>query len=1279
MRALPGALFLLVALLLAPAAAAFNITLLSPANLSWTSLGNSSLNFTFNQTSEYDEANCSLFLNEVAVGAANVTNATEKNVTSGAPFVLGANIWQVSCTNSTTTDYSENRTFFFDNISSSATAAFPADGYNTSATALNFTLSGTDNLNLSHLAILANFSGSWGFNSTNSSPFNGTGWNVTVGLPEGRFIWAAFSNDTAGNSNTSANYTLTVDRTGPVVQAAEFANGTNHSAASLHSFSFYSTDALLSPSGCVLVFNGTTNATASSSYSSGWCNLTSVNISNLSDGTSRLYLNSTDTLGNWALNDSFSIVADSIAPTISPPANSTLYFANASFTITFGETVNSTWLVNGSGDNVTVQNSTGSLAVNTNLSEGTYAWTVYARDWAGNYNSSTFNFTVNLTRPYVNLTAPANATRTNETNYTFSFNVTHEGNSSMNCSLLVDGSLASYNESVLNSTVTSLNATNLSYGTHTWAVRCSDAENTTYSESRTLYVSYLDITHLSFPAVLALGERISLNASVRAYGNNTNDTWLSISVPAGWMLAANSTDAQNFTNTSTVFNASNLTLPFGALFWNNVTLVVGGAVGPATITLTANSSQNISTTETISFTVMNVSANISFSPESIDIAQNRSFNLTILNNAAEYAARISSFNLSFNSSDFQITALSNLTAGWTCSAASHYLNCTGTLNSSGSAIINVTLLAKNSNFGNRTANLTVFNSTYSGSASYDILAPQILPVARLAANATSVTLSKTRLVNFTFNNSGLLTITNFTGTFPSQISLINNVTGNSSNLQCGNTSFSTFKCNGSLASGALGWVVMNVTAWASAVGQFNVTMTAYNATATIPLDNFAMNITKAPVLTVYSNTSSTNVSLGSSVYLSGYVFNCYDDTYCASAVVTADWRIHTSSSGYCNNLPSNSSYTFTVGPNNGDHAIYMHYGPQSVVMPSVVSSCKYWLGIIGYSLDTNESVTSVTNIVGANITTYNASTPGSSSPGGAPPSLPTISLAMTLSPTSFSLLPGGKKNVTITVRLSGTASLPNAVTLACTAPSGFTVTSTPSSSSPVVNTTNNVFNLSIVASASVPVGSYVLPITATSGSYSARANLTMVILAQAGTTTTIPANGTADNSTNGTAGNLNATVTGNSTKLLVDLETALLKLGTDISKLNMSGSNVTGVSGLLTRAKEYLRLAAEAYASGNTTGYEFYAGEARKLADEAGYKMLGMKLLAALPSGQTTLIAAAVLLVLAGGGYLVYRGRKAFVTAPKRTVKTTKHEMNAVLSQFSDEIREPLDGSKGGK
>ncbi len=94
-----------------------------------------------------------------------------------------------------------------------ATAYHPEEGSTETSNSVTFQLKCLDAQGISTLRLYGNFTGSWGLNETNSSPFNNVYWNKVIDLPNGAYKWAAWCNDTDGYEDWSENVTFLVNKT----------------------------------------------------------------------------------------------------------------------------------------------------------------------------------------------------------------------------------------------------------------------------------------------------------------------------------------------------------------------------------------------------------------------------------------------------------------------------------------------------------------------------------------------------------------------------------------------------------------------------------------------------------------------------------------------------------------------------------------------------------------------------------------------------------------------------------------------------------------------------------------------------------------------------------------------------------------------------------------------------------------------------------------------------------------------------------------------------------
>ena len=140
-----------------------------------------------------------------------------------------------------------------------------------------------------------------------------------------------------------------------------------------------------------------------------------------------IYVNDTNNNLNFS---TISFTIDSVAPNLNitnPTANNTItnntnYDVNFTFSDS-GIGIDSIWYSN---DTYTINRSLGSGGTYTNLSnitwsEGKHNVTIYVNDTAGNLNFSTISFTVDITKPDINITYPINNTNSNNANLNVNF------------------------------------------------------------------------------------------------------------------------------------------------------------------------------------------------------------------------------------------------------------------------------------------------------------------------------------------------------------------------------------------------------------------------------------------------------------------------------------------------------------------------------------------------------------------------------------------------------------------------------------------------------------------------------------------------------------------------------------------------------------------------------------------------------------------------------------------------------------------------------------------
>ncbi|MEK6968286.1 MAG: hypothetical protein AABX51_06660, partial [Nanoarchaeota archaeon] len=130
--------------------------------------------------------------------------------------------------------------------------------------------------------------------------------------------------------------------------------------------------------------------------------------------------------------------------------------------------------------------------VNATNQSGTYEFWAFANSSTGlNAQSGRVNISINWTdtiSPSINLIAPADATSSTTSEYNFTFNISDQ--SSVNCSLVLDGAVVGNLTSVAKNVNVGIYYAGISIADHTWSINCTDsANNRGNSTTRTLTVS----------------------------------------------------------------------------------------------------------------------------------------------------------------------------------------------------------------------------------------------------------------------------------------------------------------------------------------------------------------------------------------------------------------------------------------------------------------------------------------------------------------------------------------------------------------------------------------------------------------------------------------------------------------------------------------------------------------------------------------------------------------------------------------------------------------------
>ena len=277
----------------------------------------------------------------------------------------------------------------------------PIDNYNTSSQTIAFNATAYDNVNVTNISLYGNWTGSWVANITNTTPVNNTLTTFIINnIPEGKYLWNALACDNSSNcAFNSSNRTFTVDATPPTITLPLYSNLTQKQNTETLTLNVSVSDSLtgLTGSACNIEVNGTNTTIA---VSNGWCNTTTIPLTNLNNGNYpiRVYVN--DSLNNLGLNDSYYVTLVSFLLWSNNKTNSTRPGSAVLHSVYWTDNSGLSGYIfsfdNGTG--IFSNDSFASMTGNSNWSNVTklinstqatlIQWIVYANDSSNNWNST---------------------------------------------------------------------------------------------------------------------------------------------------------------------------------------------------------------------------------------------------------------------------------------------------------------------------------------------------------------------------------------------------------------------------------------------------------------------------------------------------------------------------------------------------------------------------------------------------------------------------------------------------------------------------------------------------------------------------------------------------------------------------------------------------------------------------------------------------------------------------------------------------------------------------
>lgn len=218
--------------------------------------------------------------------------------------------------------------------------------------------------------------------------------NVTYTAPSVEYEINHSLNITLTSNSTVLNITrlfVQVDGLGPTGSVPVFTNATafnkNTTTKLILNISASDLGSGLTGSFCIVNINGTNQ---SKPVSSGWCNFTDGNLTNLADGSHQMLFYLNDTKGTIRLNSTNYVVTD----TVNPAATATCSPSSVNVGAAFPCTCSGSDATAGLNSSLTSGSSTSPDGIATTANSGSFTYTCAVTDYAGNSHSLTATYSV---------------------------------------------------------------------------------------------------------------------------------------------------------------------------------------------------------------------------------------------------------------------------------------------------------------------------------------------------------------------------------------------------------------------------------------------------------------------------------------------------------------------------------------------------------------------------------------------------------------------------------------------------------------------------------------------------------------------------------------------------------------------------------------------------------------------------------------------------------------------------------------------------------------------
>jgi len=317
--------------------------------------------------------------------------------------------------------------------------------------------------------------------------YTGAFTNVTKTFTQGLHNFSVTVNDTAGNSNSTGTYYVTIDTITPTI-AFIAPTPANNSFVNTNAIVINVSHTETNPDKLLLYIDGALNQSVS--YTGAFTNFSKT----LTEGLHNFSVTVNDTAGNSNLTGTYYVTIDVTNPAIAltyPSINAFVRGNTINITGTASDTNYASVVTNNSKWNTNTGTYASWKFVNTTtIGDGFYSVLITANDSAGNSNTTIANFTVDNTDPIVAFTSPTPANNSNLNVSSIVINVTHTETNPDKLVLYIDGAI---NQTISYAgAFTNLSKT-LSEGLHNYSITVNDTAGNS-ATTGTYYVTIDTIT-----------------------------------------------------------------------------------------------------------------------------------------------------------------------------------------------------------------------------------------------------------------------------------------------------------------------------------------------------------------------------------------------------------------------------------------------------------------------------------------------------------------------------------------------------------------------------------------------------------------------------------------------------------------------------------------------------------------------------------------------------------------------------------------------------------------